>query len=211
MVAGGQAPSAQVLRLASTDDLWIAADGGANHAVAAGRWPDAILGDLDSISPDVLSEARSRGIPVHEFSVDKDKTDLELALDAAAAHEVEEVLVIAASGGRRDHELANLLVLCHEEYRHLLMRCAAGDSLYTVVRGGRELAGRVGDLVSLLPLLGDASGVTTTGLRFGLVGETLKAASSRGVSNEFLEPRAHVEVRSGILLAVQPFALASDR
>jgi hypothetical protein len=64
-----------------------------------------------------------------------------------------------------------------------------------IVHGGQEamllrsgeavtLAGSPGDLVSLLPLGGDARGVTTAGLAWPLARETLRFGQSRGVSNE---------------------------
>ena len=56
-------------------------------------------------------------------------------------------------------------------------------------------------------MLGDVEGVTTTGLEFPLDDEPLRAGSARGMSNRFVANEATVTVRSGVLVAVQPFAL----
>ncbi len=64
------------------------------------------------------------------------------------------------------------------------------------------LAGRPGDLVSLLPLGGDATGIWTTGLAYPLRGETLPFGIPRGISNVLTQPTATVRLRSGLLLAV---------
>jgi thiamine pyrophosphokinase len=60
----------------------------------------------------------------------------------------------------------------------------------------------VGDLVSLLPLGGDARGVTTTGLAWALKGDTLRFGFSRGVSNEMTSHEARIEIDEGLLLVV---------
>jgi thiamine pyrophosphokinase len=73
-----------------------------------------------------------------------------------------------------------------------------------VVRDRTELVGAPGLLCSLLPLGGATTGVVTTGLRFPLVGETLEAGSTRGVSNVFEDRVASVSLDAGVLLAVLP-------
>ena len=60
-----------------------------------------------------------------------------------------------------------------------------GPAHVHVVRGERTLAGEPGELLSLVALNGPAEGVTTEGLAYPLVGETLEPGSSRGVSNVF--------------------------
>jgi thiamine pyrophosphokinase len=66
-------------------ELTIAADGGIRHAHRAGRDPHVLVGDLDSVTPEDLARARTAGTEVLRHPVDKDATDLELALDVALA------------------------------------------------------------------------------------------------------------------------------
>ena len=57
--ANGILPDPQAARgLLREGDLWIAADGGSRHALAFGRAPDVVIGDLDSL-PDPV-----RAIPL---------------------------------------------------------------------------------------------------------------------------------------------------
>jgi thiamine pyrophosphokinase len=58
--------------------------------------------------------------------------------------------------------------------------------------------------VTLLAVGGAVTGVRTTGLRYPLHGETLTPGSSRGVSNELVEPVATVTVATGVLLVAVP-------
>jgi thiamine pyrophosphokinase len=65
------------------------------------------------------------------------------------------------------------------------------------------LAGRAGDLVSLLPVGADAVGVTTAGLRYALHDEVLSVGTTRGLSNVRTAPSATVTLRSGWILVVE--------
>ena len=64
--------------------------------------------------------------------------------------------------------------------------------------------GAPGELLTLLPLGGPATGVTTNGLEYPLRGETLAPGTTRGVSNVFVEREARVALERGVLLAIRP-------
>jgi thiamine pyrophosphokinase len=57
--------------------------------------------------------------------------------------------------------------------------------------------------VTLLPVGGDARGVSTTGLAYALDRETLWVGRSRGLSNVRTSPVATVTLEAGRLLAVE--------
>jgi thiamine pyrophosphokinase len=112
--------------------------------------------------------------------------------------------VLAGRGGRLDHELSSLLLLCSEKYASAQIDALAGEARVHVVRGARVLEGVPGELLTLLPALGAAEGVRTDGLVYPLRGETLDAGSTRGVSNVFADANASVALERGVLLAVRP-------
>lgn len=185
----------------------IAADSGLGSAAPLGLVVDRVVGDLDSVEPAALAEARAAGIPVDEYPEDKDRTDLAIALDAALEHDPDRILVIGGHGGRLDHLLGNAALLASADYADVEVVALMGPARVTAIHGGATatpLSGERGELISLLPFHGPAVGVTTTGLRFALADATLPSGSSLGVSNEFTEPCATVALRSGVLLAVQP-------
>jgi thiamine pyrophosphokinase len=70
-------------------------------------------------------------------------------------------------------------------------------------RGVAILAGRPGDLVTLLPFGADAIGVTTEGLAYRLDGEPLRVGPARGLSNVQTGSEARVSLRSGRLLVIE--------
>lgn len=194
----------EVAARAAAGAVVVAADSGIHHAHALDLPVDRLVGDLDSASAAAVDRARAEGTPVEAHPTDKDATDLHLALDAARLAGATRVTVLGAGGGRHDHLLANALLLAADEFADLDLDACFGADRITVVRTTARLRGAVGDRVSLLAVGGPAHGVTTTGLRWTLHGETLGAGSSRGVSNEFVAPEAGITVTAGTLLAIAP-------
>jgi thiamine pyrophosphokinase len=207
IVAGGARPDPQVVNALPPADFVVAADGGADHALGIGLPIDCLVGDLDSISVDGLKRIHEAEIEIREFQARKAETDLELALSRAMEEQPDRLVVIGIGGGRLDHQLANYTVLSSDRFHTALVEGLVGSARLTVVRGAVQLAGALGETISLIPIRGLAEGVTTDGLEYQLNDEPLYAGSARGVSNRFVAERATVSVARGVVLAVQPFAL----
>lgn len=85
-----QSPSPQSQQCAAT--LRICADGGANRLYereqqgATACHPHVIIGDLDSIRPEVAAHYRDRGTQVLDLSHDQDSTDLQKCVDYIETH-----------------------------------------------------------------------------------------------------------------------------
>jgi thiamine pyrophosphokinase len=187
------------------NDLVIAADGGTCHALAVGVSPHVVIGDLDSLPPDVQAQVKSAGARILRFSPRKDETDLELALLHAAQMRATEIIVLAALGGRLDQTIANLLLLTLPELREIDVRIVEGAQTAFLVHAGDDgvlIEGQPGDIVSLIPLKGDALGVTAEGLEWPLHDDTLRFGPARGVSNVLKARQARVRIRQGLLLCV---------
>ena len=204
VVASGDLVSDDV-RWLDRAELVIAADGGATALEQLGRRPHRLVGDLDSIEPPLVAKLEEAGVPIERHPADKDATDTELALRAGMELGATEIVLLGALGGDRfDHELANILLLADQEAARLPVRIVRGPTTARVLRAGSlPLEGRVGSLVSLLPIGADATGVTTAGLRWPLEGATLSVGGSRGISNEVVATPASVTVRDGTLLVVE--------
>jgi thiamine pyrophosphokinase len=186
------------------DDLLLAADGGARHLRRLGRWPDAVIGDFDSLSPAEVAELAAHDVPLIRFPQRKDFTDLELALQHAQDLGATEIIIAAATGERWDQTLANLLLPAAAAWGDLPIRVADGSQEIWVLHGGQTSAinGAPGDTFSLIPLSLEATGIVTAGLEYPLHHETLYLGSSRGVSNVLLTAHATVTLDAGLLLCV---------
>ena len=193
--------------------LVIAADGGARHALPLGLELDRWVGDGDSIDPADLAALAATGVPIDRVDAEKDASDTELALAAAIEAGADEITILGGLGGvRTDHGLVNVLLLQHPSLVGLPARLyderAARLSLLTAppADGGpalAELAGHLDDLVTLVPLGGPAEEVSTQGLRYPLVGETLTPGTSRGLSNVRSAPIASISLQAGRLLVIE--------
>ena len=206
VVASGPASAAGAVLAVPAGATVIAADGGLGHAWRLGLDVSLLVGDLDSATPSEVAKAESEGIPIERHPREKDATDLELALDAAAERRPGRIVVLGSDGGRLDHLLGSLLVLGSQKYAAVEIDALIGRARVQVVRGERALAGRPGELVSLFALDRPAEEVHTEGLLYALDGESLEPGSSRGVSNVFVSDTARISVARGVVLAIRPGA-----
>jgi thiamine pyrophosphokinase len=217
IVADGDVPSPASLSAAWPGwdrdvELIVAADGGWDKAAALGLRPALLVGDADSLPEDRFAEVAAQGVPYERSPAAKDESDAELALLAALRQGATSVTILGALGGQRfDHALANVgllalpkpavadVELLDATTRVRLLRAPVGGAA-TV---GLELPGAAGDLVSLLPLGEPAQGVTTAGLLYPLLNETLRPGPARGLSNVRLTTEASVSLRRGYLLVIE--------
>ncbi|MDO9301982.1 MAG: thiamine diphosphokinase [Anaerolineales bacterium] len=197
--ANGDLPDLEKARaLLHDDDFTIAADGGTRHTLALGRNPNIIIGDMDSFNV----ERSTLNAKIIQFPADKNETDLELAIQHAIVLNPEQIIILAALGGRLDQTLANIALLSNVE--RLTFNVTLDDGVEEVFfcHDKCEINGASGDTVSLIPWQGEVTGIVTTGLKWALQSETLYPQKTRGISNEMLNATATIQIKSGLLLIV---------
>ncbi len=176
-----------------SDDFIICADGGCNHARNMNIVPDILLGDFDSAEDFAEIENRI------EYSARKDYTDGELAVAYAVEHGYDDILLLGMTGDRLDHTLTDIL---------LLMKCKNGvllddnNEIY-LLRGSLEINGKKGQTLSIIPINGDAAGLSSKGLEYPLYNETLYFGAGRGVSNVMTEDTCEITIKSGMALVIK--------
>lgn len=105
----------------------IAADGGIRHTKALGVVPELWSGDFDSV-PEGLAETWLN-VPRETFPAEKDKTDGELAVEAAVARGASSLVLAGAFGGpRADHAFLHLALAIK----------LAEQGFQTIVTDGRQ-------------------------------------------------------------------------
>jgi thiamine pyrophosphokinase len=203
LFANGEVESYGFLdKLISGKDFLVAVDGGLRHLEALGFPPDLLIGDLDSVTQAQLQRLSGGKTEIIRFPIEKDQTDLELALLEVIKRGVDEIAIIGGLGGRIDQTLANLFLLLLPDLTGKNVYMLTQNEKVFVIQGQQVIQGEEGDLISLIPLNGDANGVTTIGLKYPLTNETLKFERSRGISNRMLSDQAEVKVKEGFLLCV---------
>ncbi|MYD03833.1 MAG: thiamine diphosphokinase [Acidimicrobiia bacterium] len=200
---GGDPVSPRRINPLPPADFVIAADSGAEIARSAGVKVDVLVGDLDSISSRTLEFLTRSPTVIEAHPSRKDATDLELAWRVALGQNPEEIVIIGGGGGRLDHWLGNLGVITAPAAGDILITWVLEQETAYVVRGLRSVPTRPGTTFSLLPVGGDAHGVTVLEAEWPLSDHTLPAHSSLGISNLASGEELNVEVKEGTLLVVQ--------
>jgi thiamine pyrophosphokinase len=173
LVGGGPVSKAQLALSRGFAPRVVAADRGADHCLRHGLLPDAVIGDLDSIS-----QATTIAIPAARLHMiaEQDTTDFDKALGAIAAPFV---LALGFVGARVDHGLAVFSSLV----RHAGRPCVVIGPRDVVFHAPPEvhLKMRVGDRVSLFPM----APVTgrSAGLHWPIDGIAFAPAGQIGTSN----------------------------
>ncbi len=151
----------------------VAADSGADRLLSQGVIPDAVIGDMDSLSAGAAAALADRLHPVDE----QDTTDFDKALRSIDAPLV---LAFGVTGGLFDHELA----VMHSLLRHPARRCVVvgAETLVFLCPPQFVLDLPAGTRLSLFPF--DEVRVQSTGLRWSTQGLRFHPMSRIGTSNE---------------------------
>lgn len=190
-------------------DLVIGADAGARFAIVAGRTPDVLVGDFDSLTEEELVHIEKAGAEVVRFPGAKDETDAELAVREALVRGADEIVLVGATGDRLDHVLASLAVLAEADRAGARAWAFDGATeVHLLSTRGRtrslELDDARGAILSIMPFVCESAVVSAQGVRWPLARERLEGAATRGVSNEVSAARARIEVHEGTILVVVP-------
>ena len=200
---GAYRPGAAPQKALASADMIIAADSGAATALRLGHVPACVVGDFDSLDAQLVEQLRARGSQIISAPVEKDETDTELAVQLAIERGATYITLLGALGGDRfDHTIANVFLLAGFDTPPI--QIIDGPSTCWLLRGPGHsiIEGQLGDLLSLFPLTGDATGIRTRGLYYPLNGETLRFGKPRGASNALTAERAEVSLEGGMLLVI---------
>ena len=127
-----------------------------------------------------------------------------MAIAHAQSRGIRDLMIIGAGGGRVDHEVANVELICSSRWKDLTLTAADERGLLVPIFDRRTLPVEPGAIVTLMAIGGRADGVRTRGLRWRLDGQTLMPGSTLGVSNVATSAGPTVSVESGTVLAVLP-------
>lgn len=195
LVANGAIDDLTVISpLIKSHDYIIAVDGGLVYCDKMNIFPTLIIGDLDSLPSDLL--AKYSHIPVSRYPVDKNETDMELALRIACKPGVERVTLFGALGNRIDHTMYNLYLL--QRYSNLTRIETERETLFCVT-GPTNISCYPGQTISFFPHGELAAGIFSKGLKWELSDATFNK-DFMSISNVCLSDLVHIDVKKGILL-----------
>lgn len=177
LLGGGIAAPADVANALTIAPVLVAADGGADRALALGLTPAAVIGDMDSLSAAGHAALAGR---VHAVA-EQDSTDFGKCLRLVAARFY---LCLGFTGLRLDHTLAALTELTARPGQIVIL--IAEDEVIFRAPPRLALDLPLGTRLSLHPM-GPASG-RSSGLRWPIDGLAFAPESRTGTSNEVTGP-----------------------
>lgn len=203
IISGGQlADEAYHQQLLIEAELVICADHGARHALRLGITPHLVVGDLDSLAEEEIKELENRGVEFIKYPQKKDYTDTYLALQKALEFGYQRIELVACLGGRFDHALSNVMLLTLPQVREIDIRVVEPLQEIFLIKPGMKLWGQKGEVISLLPLSEEVTGITTSGLYYQVPGGKFTMGISNGVSNVFSDEVAVISLEKGLLLGI---------
>lgn len=187
-------------------DYVIGVDSGLNFLYRNQVVPTHIVGDFDSVSPEVIAYYKSNAdIPIREFNPVKDATDTEIAVRLAAELGVEELWLLGATGTRLDHVMANIQILKiafdYSIQAYILDECNRISLWEKEIRLCK--AERFGKYFSLFPLGEEVEDVSIEGAKYPLSHYKMSPYESRCVSNEYENEEVIITFPKGLIVLME--------
>ncbi|MBW6515814.1 MAG: thiamine diphosphokinase [Candidatus Cloacimonetes bacterium] len=186
--------------------LLVSVDSGTNSLYRQEIIPDVIIGDMDSIQPEILEHYRElTTIIIHPSQ--KDETDTELALNWCIENDIQEILFINRLQGNFAHSWGVVTLLFKARTKGIKAKISNFKELIMLIPHSWSYRGILGKKISLIPLTEVVTGVDTSGLGYPLRKEPLFWHSTRGLSNVFIDSEIKICYDSGELLVVMESTL----
>jgi thiamine pyrophosphokinase len=194
VIANGQPPAAKVLQqLIRESEQIIAVDGGSVLCFQNHVHPDFIIGDLDSIQPELLEYFKNVRL-IH--LPDQNYHDLEKAIEFARTLNPRTIKIAAAFGKRADQTMANLLTL-QTKFGQVAMEFYDDYGRLEIITASREIDLPAGQLISLFSFL-PVFGITLTGFQYPLQDADYPNGFN-GLSNVITRKPAQILIKKGFL------------
>lgn len=163
IVANGLFPEGrQALDLLHSADQLICCDGAADKLIAYGLTPHVIVGDMDSVSPEVSARYAS----IMHRSGDQENNDLTKAVHYCIEKGYPSVSILGATGIREDHTLGNISLML-EYYPRIEVQMLSDYGMFFLVRSGEEVKSFVGERISIFSV-DNRVRVSSSGLKYPL-------------------------------------------
>ena len=197
-----------------TYDEVIAVDGGLAFADRADMKITQLVGDFDTIDPQILERYIHRtDLTVHQFIPEKDYTDTDIAVKLAIrlfgektqANEEKKLEIIGCTGSRMDHVLANLQMLKLTMDKGVDAALIDATNRIHMITGERILhkTETFGKYVSLVPITETVAGITLRGFKYPLENAETHFGESLCVSNELIEEEGYIKIEKGLAYLIE--------
>ncbi len=203
IVSGGLPPSPELFnQLNLKGSILIGADKGAEFFRAENVIPHFLVGDFDSIDPEILDYFKEK-TEIETYKAEKDFTDTEAAFLKAMAQNPQEIYLLGCTGNRLDHVFGNLSLLEKGEKEGISSYLMDDHNKISLMLSSGVLEQTFGKYVSFQSFGEPVEDFNLEGARYLLSGYTLKLGDPRTISNEFKEKIIKVSFNNGMVLVFQ--------
>lgn len=189
-------------------DHIIAVDGGLGFCREHKIVPTRIVGDFDTLSPEVLKWYQEHTkIEIRKFNPVKDATDTQIAVELALELGSRKITILGGTGTRLDHVLGNIQTLYAALDKGADAQILDRHNRIRLIkeRWVIKKSEQYGTYFSLIPYTADVYDVTLKGAKYPLTDYhfTVFGTGSLGVSNEIAESQVEISIKSGILILIE--------
>ena len=187
VLANGQFPKASyLLDMLDASEQIICCDGAVNKLIKSGREPHIIIGDLDSVEDSYKDKYQDILVQID----DQNSNDLSKAINWCLSQNIEDVIILGATGEREDHTIANIGLLT-EYHKKINVKILTDNGVFIPISKSTIFHSKVGQQVSIFSLDPTVK-ITSSGLKYPLQNLALKGWWM-GTLNEALGDEFRIE------------------
>ncbi|MFI3227050.1 MAG: thiamine diphosphokinase [Clostridia bacterium] len=177
-------------------DLIIACDSGYDNAQKLGIKPQVVVGDLDSVSSEIIDTE------IIQLQPEKDDTDMRVAVDLAISKQCENITILCATGGRLDHFYANMSILEYLDKQGIDAVIMDEQNVITVSKKGKTAYKNISKYVSIIPI-DEKIVLTTENMKYEVQNLEVFRDNMVSISNESLENTFSLDISNGKAFVIQ--------
>jgi thiamine pyrophosphokinase len=199
IVADGSFPVHEIpLSYLRAAERIICCDGSAETLLRSGFVPDAIVGDMDSLSEGVAIKFADRIFP----DDDQETNDLTKSVAWCRNKGYNDLVIVGATGKREDHTIGNISLLA-EYVKDVRVVMVSDTGFFFPLIKAAEISSFTGQQISIFSV-DSGSEITSTGLRYPL---KRKVISNwwQGTLNESLGRSFRLDFTDGRFIVYQKF------
>ncbi len=178
----------------------ICADGGLEKAEDLELTPNIIVGDLDSVSKEVLKKYLDMNIELIKYPSEKNHTDMELAIEHAIDKGFKNIILIGATGSRLDHTIANVMLIEQYYKKGIHIQIIDNNNLIQIVSNSIEIINKKDYFVSIVPITDSIEVASLIGFKYPLNNINVKRGSTLCISNQIIHEKGNIKLDKGIAL-----------
>ena len=201
IVANGQSTDKKKLQELAANKKILLCDGAMNCWNTTLPTPDIVMGDFDSIKPDLLNDIKKNNDIKIIRANNQNLTDLEKAIIYLDETNVESIDICAADGDRADHTLYNFMLL--KKYHNIKRKLTIHTQLDSVSYHETchvHLSGKINERVSLFGF--ETATVCSVGLHYELNNYELSSTQA-SVSNALRQTHSSVDIIGKLLMITE--------